>query len=396
MKIALVNTILSTQSDAGAEGVVRLFAAELVRQGHDIILVTSSENEVPGLDGQHVALGTSNIYSPYPERRHSPLAKAVFHAIDGYNPLSRRLIRRSGALDDVQAIFTHNIRGISPSVWYAQCGNQKSVNVHYLHDYQLLCTSATMFRKNTTCHRQCGICRIATSPRRLASSRVQLVYGASSYILDRHLEAGYFRGARASVLEPPFNAATFRGRTVRSGRRFGFLGRITPEKGLHRLLNAFEADYRQGRRRLGEATLAIAGRGEGEYFDEMMQRVSALPGVNYMGFMKAEHFFEEIDTLVVPSLWPDPNPLVVIEAYTHGVPVVAAKVGGLMTSVVDGETGWHFVHDEHDSDITAKLREATRIQAMSYDAMAKKVAERDIRVNVERIITDIDRALASL
>ena len=42
---------------------------------------------------------------------------------------------------------------------------------------------------------------------------------------------------------------------------------------------------------------------------------------------------------VVPSRWPDPHPLVAIEAMAAGRPVVASAVGGLTGIVADGDTG---------------------------------------------------------
>ncbi len=42
---------------------------------------------------------------------------------------------------------------------------------------------------------------------------------------------------------------------------------------------------------------------------------------------------------VVPSIWPDPCPTVVIEAMTLGVPVVASRVGGITELFTDGNEG---------------------------------------------------------
>jgi glycosyltransferase involved in cell wall biosynthesis len=42
-----------------------------------------------------------------------------------------------------------------------------------------------------------------------------------------------------------------------------------------------------------------------------------------------ERFFADIDCLVVPSEWKEPAPLVITEAASRGVPVVAADIGGI-------------------------------------------------------------------
>jgi glycosyltransferase involved in cell wall biosynthesis len=49
--------------------------------------------------------------------------------------------------------------------------------------------------------------------------------------------------------------------------------------------------------------------------------------------------YAQMDVLAVPSLWMENSPLVVHEAFTAGVPVVAARIGGLADLIEDGFTG---------------------------------------------------------
>ena len=49
--------------------------------------------------------------------------------------------------------------------------------------------------------------------------------------------------------------------------------------------------------------------------------------------------YAQLDALVVPSLWPENSPLVIHEAFMHGVPVVAARVGGIPGLVTDDRSG---------------------------------------------------------
>ena len=39
--------------------------------------------------------------------------------------------------------------------------------------------------------------------------------------------------------------------------------------------------------------------------------------------------YGDLDVLVVPSLWPENSPLVIHEAFMHGVAVVGARLGGI-------------------------------------------------------------------
>ena len=50
----------------------------------------------------------------------------------------------------------------------------------------------------------------------------------------------------------------------------------------------------------------------------------------------------EIDWVVVPSIWWETGPLVVMEAFQHGRPVICSDIGGMSEKVTDGVNGLHF------------------------------------------------------
>src|SRR5207249_11023510 len=49
--------------------------------------------------------------------------------------------------------------------------------------------------------------------------------------------------------------------------------------------------------------------------------------------------FESFDTLAVPSVWFETGPLVVLEAFAAGIPVVGSNIGGISELVTDGASG---------------------------------------------------------
>jgi len=53
----------------------------------------------------------------------------------------------------------------------------------------------------------------------------------------------------------------------------------------------------------------------------------------------APDVFAGMDVLVVPSLWPENSPLVIHEAFMAGVPVVAARTGGIPELIEHGVSG---------------------------------------------------------
>ena len=135
---------------------------------------------------------------------------------------------------------------------------------------------------------------------------------------------------------------------------FLFLGRVSEEKGLRILLDAWETHEAEG----GAGTLKIAG--DGPLADEVRLKCARLKRVEYLGFTEGEEkvrLLQKCTALVVPSVWWEPLGLVLYEAYDHGKPVLAARSGGIVDHVTHGITGW--IHEPDDArQLANHLREA--------------------------------------
>jgi glycosyltransferase involved in cell wall biosynthesis len=122
--------------------------------------------------------------------------------------------------------------------------------------------------------------------------------------------------------------------------RFGFVGNLVPHKGTDILLKSFgrlnssnqssrlnvfgsldkNLDYGDRLRNLAKNDQHISFRGEFDYRN--------VPKV-----------FSEIDVLVVPSVWYENSPNVILEAYACKTPVIASDIGGMAELVQKGITG---------------------------------------------------------
>lgn len=131
--------------------------------------------------------------------------------------------------------------------------------------------------------------------------------------------------------------------------RFGFVGRVIPAKGIHLLLRSFSMiKDRQG------STLAIHGNA-GK--DRMYLGDIASDGVEFMGAFDnsdIDHILDEIDVLVVPSIWYENAPLVIQEATLKGIPVITSDIGGMAELVKDGVNGFLFRVGDHN-DLLEKM-----------------------------------------
>jgi len=135
--------------------------------------------------------------------------------------------------------------------------------------------------------------------------------------------------------------------------RLGYVGTLVWHKGVHVLLDAVRA--------LPAGTCEVRIFGDPgtfpDYTAELQRRAAGLP-VRFMGGFTREQaagVYEQFDVLVVPSLWLENSPLVIHEAFMAGVPVVAARIGGIADLVRDGENGWLYDSDRA-GDLEAVLR----------------------------------------
>jgi glycosyltransferase involved in cell wall biosynthesis len=134
-----------------------------------------------------------------------------------------------------------------------------------------------------------------------------------------------------------------------------FLGRLVPEKGVGTLLEAWQ----KLERKLGKACpkLMIAGTGPEE--SRVMEAAAHKGKVDYAGFISGEvkqRLLAGCRGVLAPSIWWEPLGLIVYEAYDHGKPVIAARSGGLVETVWEGEGGFLHLPGDSDSLVEAILK----------------------------------------
>jgi len=112
----------------------------------------------------------------------------------------------------------------------------------------------------------------------------------------------------------------------------GFAGALQAHKGAHVLLAAL--------RRLGwtRTRVRVAGGSDDIAYQERLRRESGDLCVELTGNLSSTEmraFLGTLDVLVVPSLWPENLPYVLLEAQAARVPVIASRVPGMAAQVGD-------------------------------------------------------------
>jgi glycosyltransferase involved in cell wall biosynthesis len=156
----------------------------------------------------------------------------------------------------------------------------------------------------------------------------------------------------------------------------GSIGSFEPRKG-HPIL--FEALEELVKSSLPTAHLMMVGDGPDESI--LKERVNALgldSNVSFFPFTNEPNFvYERLDMTVLPSLYKEGLPNVLLESMSMGVPVVSSNIGGVSEIVIEGETG--YVVEPGDKSALAAAIEKVWANQNKY---------REMKLNARKLITD--------
>lgn len=193
---------------------------------------------------------------------------------------------------------------------------------------------------------------------RMATKLCAAVVVQSRAMRDVLLEAGVDRakirlvplGVRPPAVTAERGAARERLGLPSGAFIVGALGRLVPEKGVQDLVTAFGSVPVSG-----SEMLVIAGEGP----ERGALEVDAAPlgsRVRFLGAVPStDDFYAAIDVFALPS-YNEGFGIVFVEAAFHGVPSIAANVGGVPDAIADGITGLLVPVGDHDAIAAAIVR----------------------------------------
>jgi glycosyltransferase involved in cell wall biosynthesis len=315
----------------GEETVMRMTAALVEKHGGQAELFLRSSRTLGNNRARKIRAFGSGFYS-------IAAGEAVFKAIEVYRP---------------DVVHAHNLYPlISPSALLA-CRRAGVPVVVSFHNHAQTCPNTDHLRQGRICERCFGgneifcvrhNCRknifesVAYAGRSYFARRLRLfkdhvdAFIPLTQFAKKRLVAAGFDAARVRVLP---NMVDLNRRVVdpAKGAYVAFAGRLSREKGLNTLLEAA--------RRLKHVRFRLAG--DGPLGDKL--RAAAPPNVKMVGQLTGPEmraFYTGSRLIVLPSQCFEMCPLVISEAMSHGLPVVASKIGGIPELVDAGRTGLLF------------------------------------------------------
>lgn len=373
----------------GGEDVVFAAEAALLRsRGHEVVTWEENNAELMGVNALRAAAET--VWSVRAQRR-------------------LRALLRDVRPDVVH--FHNTFLRMSPAV-YPTCREADVPVIQTLHNFRIVCPGSLLMRRGKPCEdclgrtlpwpgirHGCWQGSPARSAVVAAMIGVHRLVGSWDFVdvyvaLTEFARAKFVEGglpADRIVVKPNFVDPDPGPRDRAPGSFALFVGRLSPEKGVVTLLEAWT--------RFAGIPLRIVG--SGPLLEEVRRRADGMPDVEVMGPLDRDRVLAAMKRtrfLVFPSECYENFPLAIAEAFACGLPVVASRLGAMAELVEDGRTGLLFEPGNPD-DLAAKVDWAwthpERMAEMGREARREYERQYTAERNYETLMDIYARAMTA-
>jgi len=137
--------------------------------------------------------------------------------------------------------------------------------------------------------------------------------------------------------------------------RLAYIGQIVEHKGIHVLIKALSII------KSNDIKLNVYGdlNTSEKYAKELIKKAAVDLRIEFCGRFQPDDLpmiHESIDVLIIPSVWYENSPNVILEAFALKTPVIASNLGGMAELIDDGQNG--FVFEVGDAEhLAEKIKE---------------------------------------
>jgi glycosyltransferase involved in cell wall biosynthesis len=353
-KIMICCNVYPPNFIGGAELIAHNQAKQLQSQGYNVIIFTGNirghgkrhslqREDYEGLPVYRVHLTSEDYDQKFVNFSHKDVEEHFKNILKKFSP---------------DIVHFHNLIGLS--VGLIHVAKQQGIKtVLTLHDHWGFCFKNTIIKNNDEICRdftQCTECmrvipdenyrnipmRIRQDFMAMQLEDIDAFISPSQYLADAYVRAGiphekmHIVGYGIDVHR--FSQISKKPRA--HGRiRFTFVGHMGMHKGIHVLLDALQfIDDIQN------VTINLVGDGEFlEKYTEFVQEKGLDDIVKFWGKIEnTNHIYSQTDVFILPSIWPENQPVTITEAMASKIPVIASNIGGIPELVDDKKTGFLF------------------------------------------------------
>jgi len=273
-------------------------------------------------------------------------------------------------------IHIHNIyHQISPSILSVAKKNKIPVIMH-VHDYKLICPNYKLYTNGQVCYRCLGqrYCQavaykcfrgsylasaLMTAEMyfhhkiiKIYENTIKHYIAPSNFIVSIFSEFSY-PTENFSVLHNFIDDKFLRGDiNFTTDDYLLYYGRLSDEKGIPTLINALA--------HVKDKKLKLIIAGDGPALDSLKKEAWSLNFGKRVGFVGAKYGDELNDLIkrakavIIPSVWLENMPFVLLESLALGKVVIASKIGGMPEIIDDTKNGFLFAPGD-DRDLAKKI-----------------------------------------
>lgn len=317
-----------------------------------------------------------------------------------WNNRSYQRVREQIRLFRPDLVHIHNTFPLASPAIIKAIKNERVPVVMTLHNYRLMCLNALLFRDGRVCESCIGKLPVSGIVHkcyrgRMESSVVALMLAThrlsgtwadvDSFItLSQFARKKFIRSgmpAEKIMVKPNF-VHPDPGIGQGGGRYAIYVGRLSKEKGIRTLLEAWKY--------LENVPLKIIG--EGPLSEEVKQRTVRSRNVEWIGQQprnKVLDFIGGASVLIFPSEWYETFPMVIIESLAKGTPIIAANLGSAAEIIKHHSTGLLFKAGDA-SDLVEKVewcwKHPDYIESMRQNARLEFETKYSAEINYEILI----------
>lgn len=324
-----------------------------------------------------------NLFYYLDDHKFPGLVRLLWHFIDIFNIFSYFKVKKFVQEAKPDVVITHNLMGIGfliPSL----LKRLRIKHFHTLHDVQLYTPSGLILKnqENNWQHRFFKLIGYPSLMKQLFASPAVII-SPSRFLLDFYKQRGFFPESKLVLLPNPSPAPISTIRQASPNLELLYLGQVNKAKGILNLITTM------GKIHLPHLRLHVVGAGTDLTRAKLLAKEDKrIIFHGWLPHQKLMPILHKTDIVVVPSLCYENSPLVIYEALSFGLPVLAADIGGVAELIKEGINGWSFPADNW-SVFTDKLNkiylQRDKIHLLA-PACRASVAEVSLKNYIDKIL----------
>lgn len=401
MKILQIHKYFTRKRGGGSVTAFFETVKMLSQKGHDVAVFSmKDENNNPTpyskYFSEHFDLNEKTGFL-----KKMKMASKVFYNFEAKNKLGK-LIQE----EKPQIAHLHNFyHYLSPSIISGLKKNNIPM-VMTLHDYKIICPNYKLFSWGKICekckggkyyHCLLGRCiKNSFSKSFLGMNEAYLHSILGSYQkIDMFISPSFFMKSKCvefgipqekiKVIRNPIDFNEIKKEmdySLGEKNYFLYYGRLSEEKGISDLIKSVARLEKE--KILQNNELRIVGKGpEEENLKKLSKELNIENKVKFLGFKLGKELADVIRQskfVVVPSVWYDNSPMVVLESQIAKKPIIVSDLGGTKESTIDGKTGFVF-EAGNIFDLSEKIKKTLLLRKEERELMGQNGHENILKLN---------------